>query len=527
MYMENAVTLFLLFSYTIIMGGIALKLLIFDKRKAVSRMKDIRSRAHEVERKPKFENITDPVFNAKYEISRVSKMVKMKSASSNEAEEKQVPMTPEGISTYLNQASSLSAMVSKYTSAIDDNDEQPVDENAKYEIDEKTLNLLINTLSYDDFAKIYEKFVHATTEDEICKLIEELDNFKEDDRLVMLLTPLLSHTSSKVQQAINDFVSRTNNHVITDEIVDIIENSEYMNNNSTDHFKPFSEAEFAFQSNINKTKINFSDMNISVNKEVFNEEPHKLIMEAYATNDTNRLFDISCALSQYNDPIVLDAMLYINARLNGESKNPNLIKSNAPVKQSRKNESDGVQKFEFLNINDIFKNQANDIVTPNKLKNRNILSKISGSKEKKSSNNVIDEQHTTDYVRGMKLVNMAKYMEFEEYFPEITGNLAHEKTFVRCCAINAAKNMASHYHNEGKLDECVKIKQVLLSHVATEKNIEVETLCNKAILEIENFTKQMAELDHSEPLNESYRGADDSASKPVIESLYYKNAVNL
>ena len=525
--MENAVTLFLLFSYTIIMGGIALKLLIFDKRKAVSRMKEIRSRTHDVERKHKFENITDSVFNAKHEISRVSKMVKIKSAFSGEAKEKPAPMTTEGISTYLNQASSLSAMVSKYTSAISDDAEQPVDENEKYEIDENTLNLLINTLSYDDFAKIYEKFVRATNEDEICKLVEELDNFREDDRLVMLLTPLLSHTSSKVQQAINDFISRTNNHVITDEIVDIIENSEYMNNNSTDHFKPFSESEFAFQSNINKTKINFSDMNVSVDKEVFNEEPHKLIMEAYATNDTNRLFDISCALSQYDDPLVLDAMLYINARLNGESKNPNLIKSNAPVKQTKRPEQDNVQKFEFLNINDIFKTQANDVVRPNKFKNKNILNKLSGSRENKSSNNVVSEQHTTDYVRGMKLVNMAKYMEFDEYFPEITNSLSHEKTFVRCCAINAAKNMASHYHNEGKLDECVKIKQVLLSHVATEKSGEVETLCNKAIMEIENFTKQMSELDHSEVLNQSYRSVDDPSAKPVIESLYYKNAVNL
>ncbi len=524
--MENAVTLFLLFSYTIIMGGIALKLLIFDKRKAVSRMKEIRSRTREVERKHNFESITDPVFNAKYEISRVSKMVKMKSPSSNEAEEKPAPMTVEGISTYLNQASSLSAMVSKYTSAITD-DDQPVDENAKYEIDEKTLNLLISTLSYDDFAKIYEKFVHATNEDEICKLIGELDSFRDDDRLVMLLTPLLSHTSSKVQQAINDYISRTDNNIITDEIVDIIENTEHLNNTSTDHFKPFSEAEFAFQSNINKSKIDFADMNISVNKEVFNEEPHKLIMEAYATNDTNRLFDISCALSQYDDPLVLDAMLYINARLNGETKNPNLIKSNAPVKQSKKIESDGVQKFEFLNINDIFKTQANDIVRPNKLKNRNILSKLSGSRESAASNTVVNEQHTTDYVRGMKLVNMAKYMEFEEYFPEITNSLSHEKTFVRCCAINAAKNMASHYNHEGKLDECVKIKQVLLSHIATEKSVEVETLCNKAIMEIENFTRQMAELDHSEPLNQSYRSVADPSSKPVIESLYYKNAVNL
>jgi|GEM_PF-5448240 len=492
--MDNSVTLFLLFSYSAIMGLIAFKILIYDRMKAENAHKSHKPGVLKFKKdRNMLEKLTDPVFNAQYEINRTSKRLNSKTennvASGDELKNAVLsPACPDVNSCEALAESQEPPNKAPYIRKYESSNEE---EEIRYEIDEKTLQLLVDTFAYDDFAKIYEKFVHARYESEICHLISELEDFRGDDRLLMILTPLMSHESLKVQSAVNNFMMKINNHTMTEEMVNIIENSDYIN--SINDNKPDPQAEFFEFKNqgfddgwYNADRNDHAAVSAAIDKSVFYEEPHKLIIEAYQTKDRDRLFAISCALSQYDDPLVVEALIYINSKLNGDnpdimSSEPVKIEENTQKKQniiksSGSGEAQKVRNFNFTSINEIFKPAPKEITANFAPKNSSAdnAQKASGS----SSGN--------DYVKGMKLVNMAKYMKYEECVPEFINNLNHDSVYVRCCAIKAVKTLALRLHNIGSDAGIAELKKSLMSHMmVTEKNSEVISLCSKALLEIE------------------------------------------
>lgn len=545
--MENSVTIMLLFCYSAIMGILAYKLLFYDRKKIVTRMKRAHSKYMNVgddeeydRSENKVEKLTDPVFNAKYEINRISKLVRMK--SEDPGAEKAAAADPESLKRFKSDAAELSTLMNKYSEALNSAD-RGAKCDGRYEIEQSTLDLLINTLAYDDFARTYERFLKAVGEDEICSMIKELDSFREDDRLVMIVMPLLMHASPKVQQAINDFLSRNEKMPITEEIVDIMENADYINDVRKDYasHNPSGASEFRFLEegmHIRKlTPAKIPGTDLSVEREIYFEEPHKLVMEAYKTSDHDRLFAISCALSQYDDPVVLEAMMHINSKLDGETaREPKIVGAAAreAVMFERPVTQPSVKKFEFNNINDVFRAPASDLVMPLPQLKKTAARASGAPAETKAHEPAAHAANPggNDYVKGMKLVNMSKYMEFEEFFPEISGALNHETPYVRCCSIMAARNMAQRCHTAGQDDRVAKIRETLLSHGASEQNAEVESLGVRALAEIENFVARNAAIvkqEHGETLGVDYASAaaepsvDRQISKPVVRSLFYNN----
>ncbi|MEZ7892241.1 MAG: hypothetical protein QMC67_10875 [Candidatus Wallbacteria bacterium] len=514
--MENIVTLFLLFTYSTILGLVAFKLLIYDKRKARAKLRE-RARRKASSKEDFLIKLTDPVFNAQCEINRMAKSLRKKfisASTENTPENNTESRLNEAASSagltdcgtqpaVMNSGRNNASVASAAGSPAAANDNKAFDDNVplKYELDERTLGLLINTLSYDDFAVLYEKFLYAKNDDEVCSLINELQNFVDDDRVIMIVTPLLSYPSLKVQDAVNDFITKNNIYLKADEMADIIENSEYYEtrneNSQNKQFVPLfsTEAVPKYSMPFGSSSAGASDVNIdlekyepefTIEKDVFEKQPHELIMEAYQTEDKDRLFALSCALSQYNDPTVLEAMMYINAKLNGENvSGPKIIKSqkiknengilNAPS-AAYENKKPSVQKYEFGSVGNIFKKTAPEI-------NNRSIAKDFDSEQKQNS-----------YIKGMKLVNVAKYSKFEEIFPEAINNLNDNSAYVRCCAITALKTIANNCFKQNMNEQCQKTKETILSHMVFEKNNEVSSLCAKAVAEIENFSNASAEF---------------------------------
>lgn len=520
--MDNSITLFLLFTYSFIMGLIAfIYLSSVKKRKAAA---DIAFKDKNLKFKRRhnlLEKLTDPVFNAQYEIGRKLKKVKTDGDSAHapggmnfsDAAVKSETAIFEAQNQDENAYGPQDGAIGKDTGADDNENGQP-----DYEIDEKTLQLLIDTFAYDDFAKIYEKFLRARNEDEICRLIGQLEDFREDDRLLMILTPLLSHESARVQNEVNGFIMRTNKHFITEEMVNIIENSEYIDAvNKIDAQAEYNPPDKNLYSDGSGSSSaaeycdNGYDMNLSVDKSVFFEQPHKLVLEAYQTNDRDRLFAISCALAQYDDPLIVEAMLYINSRLNGEIieyKSPNLLKSNsiesnlmqgiqnqgAPaskiIKAQNINRGEAeINKFSFMNIDEIFNQGAPESKVNFKKLSKTLVNyktkQPSPAAENRESNKSSSEN---DYVKGIKLVNISKFAKYEECANEVIGALEHEAVYVRCCAITAIKVLARRVYLENNTERFEELRKVLMSHEIFEKNTEVAALCSKAITEIENYS---------------------------------------
>jgi hypothetical protein len=471
------------------------------------------------------EKLTDPVYNAQYEIGRKLKKIKTEDDFAH-------AHTSAGTGTAGANLSGASAKAKPgvfkaetLTKSVcggeeDDsrgenfNTDDCQDGQPDYEIDERTLQLLIDTFAYDDFAKIYEKFLRARSESEICRLISQLEDFREDDRLLMILTPLLSHESVKVQNEVNGFIMRTNKHFITEEMVNIIENSEYIETvNKIDAQAEYNRPEnHSYLSGSASDGAQYCDndydINLSVDKSVFFEQPHKLVLEAYQTNDRDRLFAISCALAQYDDPLIVEAMLYINSKLNGEiseSKNRNLLKYNpiesnvlqgvenscAPASKIIKAQNigggeAGINKFSFMNIDEIFNQGA-----PESKVNFKKLSKTLVNYKTKQSSATADSNKSSsenDYVKGIKLVNISKFAKYEECAPEVINALEHEAVYVRCCAITAIKVLARRVYRENDTSRFEELRKILMSHEIFEKNTEVASLCSKAITEIENYS---------------------------------------
>ncbi len=519
--MDNSITLFLLFTYSFIMGLIAFIYLSNVKKKKAAADGALKDKNLKFRRRHNLlEKLTDPVFNAQYEIGRKLKKVKtdgdfaQASGGMNFSDASTEAMA-EVINTKTLPDSVCNLEIGgrgENFNAIDRENDQP-----DYEIDEKTLRLLIDTFAYDDFAKIYEKFLRARGEDEICKLISQLEDFREDDRLLMILTPLLSHESVKVQNEVNGFIMRTNKHFITEEMVNIIENSEYIDAvNKIDAQAKYNPPENNLYSGGSGSSNdagycdNNYEMNLSVDKSVFFEQPHKLVLEAYQTNDRDRLFAISCALAQYDDPLIVEAMLYINSRLNGEiseSNNPNLLKNN-PIKSNLLHnlENQGVpaskiikahnvnrgeaeiNKFSFINIDEIFNQGAPE----SKVNFKKLSKTLVNYKTKKPSAAAASDSNKSssenDYVKGIKLVNISKFAKYDECAPEVIGALEHETVYVRCCAITAIKVLARRVYIDNNTERFEELRKVLMSHEIFEKNTEVASLCSKAITEIENYS---------------------------------------
>ena len=519
--MDNSITLFLLFTYSFIMGLIAFIYLSNVKKKkaasdGASKDKNLKfKRRHNL-----LEKLTDPVFNAQYEIGRKLKKVKTEgdfAQASGDMNFSDVSTEAAAgvINTKILPESVCNLEIGdrgENFNAIDRENDQP-----DYEIDEKTLRLLIDTFAYDDFAKIYEKFLRARSEDEICRLISQLEDFREDDRLLMILTPLLSHESVKVQNEVNGFIMRTNKHFITEEMVNIIENSEYIDAvNKIDAQAEYNPPENnlyssgnAFSGAVEYCDNNY-DMNLSVDKSVFFEQPHKLVLEAYQTNDRDRLFAISCALAQYDDPLIVEAMLYINSRLNGEIieyKSPNLLKSNsfesnllhnlenqgAPaskiIKAHNVNRGETeINKFSFMNIDEIFNQGAPESKVNFKKLSKTLVNYKTKQPSAAAASDSNKSSSENDYVKGIKLVNISKFAKYEECAPEVIGALEHEAVYVRCCAITAIKVLARRVYIDNNTDRFEELRKVLMSHEIFEKNTEVASLCSKAITEIENYS---------------------------------------
>ena len=315
--MDNSVTLFLLFTYSGIMGIVAFVYLSGKLNKGGSsgapKEKTLKFRR----RHNLLEKLTEPVFNAQYEIGRKLKKTRDEkdqaaAGANNSPAADHVPVAEArpALKTFDAESAAGEILAAETHPAENVFEEPAADDDApiRYEIDEQTLQLLINTFAYDDFAKIYEKFLRAGSDDEICRLIRELEDFREDDRLLMILTPLLSHESARVQNAVNGFIMKTNKSYITEEMVNIIENSEYIQ--AVQKMESQSEYNSGSQNANNGTYYSADGgMDLSVDRSVFFEPPHKLILEAYQTADRDRLFAISCALAQYDDPMIVEAML--------------------------------------------------------------------------------------------------------------------------------------------------------------------------------------------------------------------------
>lgn len=504
--MDNSVTLFLLFTYSGIMGIVAFFYLSGRLNKggsaAAPKEKTLKFRR----RHNLLEKLTDPVFNAQYEIGR--KLKKNRDEKDQAAADAHnAPGAAEAHPALRTFAAEPIAEETRAAESVfkqpDANDDEPV----RYEIDEQTLQLLVSTFAYDDFAKIYEKFLRAGSEDDICRLIRQLEDFREDDRLLMILTPLLSHESARVQNAVNGFIMRTNKSYITEEMVNIIENSEYIQAVQ----KMESQSEYNSGPAGMNNGIYYSadgDMNLSVDRSVFFEQPHKLIMEAYQTVDRDRLFAISCALAQYDDPMIVEAMLYINSKLNGEIDAPetgsNILKSpvlehkmtveeiDAPARPAGVIKSggeadggNGVQKFNFASIGEIFKTGAPETRASFKQLSKN----VSNYQTKRPNNHGHeDTSSSNDYVKGIKLVNISRFAGYDECMPAVTDALNHDSVYVRCCAITALKTLAGRAFAGGDSVRFDEIKKTMMSHELFEKNTEVASLCAKAITEIENYS---------------------------------------
>lgn len=510
--MDNSVTLFLLFTYSAIMGAIAIAYL------TSARGKNAAGTPHG-EKKPKFkrrhnmlEKLTDPVFNAQYEIGRKLKK------SLQENSETAITASPSGAQSVRENPRAEIPADAVAESGLQNSgghtDENFAgEEDHHYEIDAGTLELLISTFAYDDFAKIYEKFLHARSEDEICRLVGELEDFRDDDRLLMILTPLLSHESPRVQNAVNGFVMRTNNPFITDEMVNILENSDFMR--ASKSADPQSEyIPGAARPDAGLYAGPAEEFDLGVDRSVFFEPPHKLVLEAYQTNDRDRLFAISCALAQYDDPVIVEAMLYINARLNGDlsrtatpAGGPNILKAEdaalaGPRQAARpagilKAAGDaaeyaetGPQKFNFTSINEIFKNEAPETRVKFKQLSKSVSSYSTKSENKAAAASSRQEERSSsnDYVKGIKLVNISRFAPFDECAAELTDALGHEGAYVRCCAITAIKTLAGRAFAAGDSARLEEYKSALMSHELFEKNTEVASLCAKAITEIENYS---------------------------------------
>ena len=513
--MENIVTLFLLFTYSTLLGLVAFKLLIYDKRKARQKL---RERARRSASKEDFLiKLTDPVFNAQCEINRAAKTLRKKYNSTELNSETTSELNSANsasngetvkVTASIGQSEQNNLKLNKIEDKILDIENAPL----KYELDERTLGLLINTLSYDDFAVLYEKFLYAKDENEICDLISQLQNFTDDDRIIMIVTPLLSHSSLKVQRVINDFITRNNIYLKADEMADIIENSEFYETQhepsenrqfvplfSTDailkHSMPQGGA-INSQSYVNAgLDLDKYEPELTIEKEVFEKQPHELIIEAYQTEDKDRLFALSCALAQYNDPAVLEAMIYINAKLNGENVAPKIIKNIIKKENNiqagsqlsiKERKTPPVQKYEFGNVGDIFKRPASEIKAK-----QGQAGNLKGA-DGKNSSSAPDQKNS--YIKGMRLVNIAKYSKFDEIFPEAINNLNDDSAYVRCCAITALKTIANNCFKQNLGTECQKTKETILSHMVFEKNPEVSSLCAKAVAEIENFVNTSDEL---------------------------------
>lgn len=508
--MENIVTLFLLFSYSTLLCVFAFKIFIYDRYRASQKLRELREKAASIRKDSPLEKVTDPVVNAQYEISRASRALRMKICKEPAEAEK-----PEGegekydkLESLVNEglagkaASQVTAPAAGTAAVVATAEASPVkagaareddDSPVRYELDEATLHLLIKTLSYDDFARLYEKFLHACDENEICSLVPELSQFGDDERIVMILTPLLSNGSAKVQAAVHDFIAKTKNLAITDDIVSIIENSEFNRRASS-----FPKGPFSGQA-ADRPEEDYESVAMSLDRGIYDREPHELVHEAYNTSDRDRLFEISCALSAYDDPLVVETQLYINSVLDGEkTARKEALKQEAAAPTAaagasttsaaagnviRAEAAPVVKKYEFTSIDDVFDSGARGVrmKTP--------------KKEEQARPQGKKTDHPNDYVRGMKLVNTAKYGTYEEFFPEFSGALAHHAPYLRCCAIMAMKTMAHRYFNregEGSA-EYMTIKGSLLSHMSGERNTEVGALCARALAEMENFVRQTPE----------------------------------
>jgi len=538
--MENIVTLFLLFSYSVLLGGFAFKMFIYDRYRAARKLRELRERAASMKKDSLLDRVTDPVVNAQYEITRVSRSLRKKmyqktpgevevvdNETSTEEEmgcekfeklesivenkivnvplHKRAETNDEFKSSVQGQAAGVMQAVQQSRTVTVEKTPEPaavLDEGPiRYELDENTLNLLVKTLSYDEFAKLYERFLHASGEDEICALIPELSSFRDDERIIMILTPLLSNKSSKIQNAVHEFISSTENLTITDDIVSVIENTEYRKRDSFNNYDADSvSGEFR--------DAGYETVTMSVDREIFNHEPLELVHEAYTTTDPERLFAISCALSAYNDPIVVEAQVYINALLNGEDvtpPKPSVKKTASPVSASAPTPAierpaaqeitaeeaypaatrvPTVKKYEFSSIDEVFKTSSPGV----KMKKSPVKDETKNQHAKKPD-------YSNDYVRGMQLVNTAKYGVYEEFFPEFQNALCHPAPYLRCCSIMAMKTMAQRYFNQDgpESSEYNNIKSTLLSHLVGEKNGEVNSLCSRALAEIENFVRQTPE----------------------------------
>ncbi len=551
--MNNSITLFLLFTYSFILGLTAFIYLSSVKKKKKTAENAIKDKNQRFKRSHNLlEKLTDPLFNAQYEISKKIKQTQKASGAGIDAITSDGPANDSNIINVHDNIDFNNFSNNNNNNDIDitessrqnggtnianinknDNELSKISiEEQHYEIDSKTLQLLINTFAYDDFAKIYEKFLNAHSESEICRLIEELEDFREDDRLLMILTPLLSHESVRVQSAVNGFITKTEKAFITEEMVNIIENSEYIDAvqsiNAQNEFKP-SRCEGSPFTSPDSISPYFNDAEnyesaLNIDKSVFFEPPHKLVLEAYATNDRDRLFAISCALAQYDDPLIVDAMLYIDSRLNGEINGYNepgsaVIKNGMPInnvfngKTINNNESSviksqpavhdipEVQKFNFMNIDDIFKHEAPE----SKLKFKELSGVVANLKtEQRRVSTTKENSKTNDYVKGIKLVNIAKFARYEECSKEITDALNHDNSYVKCCAINAVKVLARRSYQNGELERFDELRKILMSHEIFEKNVEVAALCSKAITEIESYSMSVPDAAEIGEMQNSY-----------------------
>lgn len=468
--MENNITLFLLFAYSIFTLVVAIILL---KNSKLSSFKSNHLKnSYKLNPNHNLLNqLTNPMFNLQYEINRKIKNL------SNKTNNK-VPTSNLENSLINNEnienkdkknLTSMQNIDNTLNSNIKINDEN------YYQIDQKTLDILINTFSYDDFAKLYEKFLNTTDEDKICKLIDELYDFRDDDRILMILTPLLSNENPKIQNAIQKFITSLDTSNLTIELANLIENYSFKNQNFIAENK---------SNNIKDNEILNKKFDLENNNY---EQISKLILEAYQTNDPNKLFEISNVLSYYNDPVILETLVYINSKLNSILNNiqtnnfspkdtnvnsnnlsskPKIIKANQNFKQ----EAD-IKKFEFSSINDIFKKEF----------------KIQFNNENKNT----DHNFRNSYIEGISLVNMARLIDISDGINKVKSTLLNENTYVRCCAIKALKTLAERAQLNNDIINLNEIKNVILNHEMTEKNNEVINLCQKAINEIENLIKVM------------------------------------
>ncbi len=562
--MDNSVTLFLLFTYSFIMGAVALVYFLGLRKGKTQQDKPVKEKSLKFRRKHNLlEKLTDPVYNAQYEIGRKIKKAQAEGAANLKAAGGEAPETqrlasntPDFIepvktcaAVYEEEFNASASTGETFPDTGDSNyriseEDTSADDQARYEIDGKTLQLLIDTFAYDDFAKIYEKFVHAHSEDEICRLIEQLEDFREDDRLLMILTPLLSHESLKVQSAVNGFIMRTNKHFITEEMVNIIENSEYIKSVQ----KVDSQAEYnpgSYLTGAPAGEAYLQDnagMDLGVDRSVFFEQPHKLVIEAYQTDDRDRLFAISCALAQYDDPVIVEAMLYINSKLNGEfAGSSNILKGSpaaGPVMQAVKtpavikNSKDqpsgaDIQKFSFMTIDEIFKPGAPESKTSFKQLAKN----VANIKTKAPADSDSGRSGSNDYVKGIKLVNVAKFARYEECAPEIIDAMNHETVYVRCCAITALKMLAQRCFNQRETERFEELKKTLMSHELFEKNTEVISLCSKAIAEMESYSAAAFDsnesMDSGEMQNSyAFQSSQADGLISLAREVHTENAVN-